>query len=229
MDMGVVGQRLSPGMQDGDEADPGAQTLGGKRHERLGGGAHQQAVDRLLVLESDLGRRRRQGEDDVEVGNRQQLGLTSGEPHRARRPLTLPAMAVSARVVSDAGEPAFVAALDMTAERRRAAGRDRSHHAPLDAPEMSGVRSFVSLAVTAEDIGQFERRPRRHRLFRRRHLQREPVERALCPGDHLRRDARVARRRRQILVAEQHLDDANVDAALQEMGREAVPLLPNSE
>ena len=186
MDMGVVGQRLSPGMQDGDEADPAAQTLGGKRHERLGGGAHQQAVDRLLVLESDPGRRRRQGEDHVEVGNRQQFGLTSSEPLRARRPLTLPAMAVSARVVSDAGEPAIVAELDMTAERRRAAGRDRSDHAPLDAPEMSGVRSFVSLAVTVEDIGQFERRPRRHRLLRRRHLQREPVERALSPGDHLR-------------------------------------------
>ena len=105
MDMRVMGQRLSPGVQDGDEADLGAEAFGGERHERLGGGAHQQAVDRLLVLEGDLGRRRRQGEDDVEVGNRQQLGLTSGEPLRARRPLTLPAMAVSARVVGDAGEP----------------------------------------------------------------------------------------------------------------------------
>ncbi len=171
MDMGVMGQRLSPGVQEGDEANPGAQALGGERRERLGGRSHEQAVDRLLVLESDLGRRRRQGEDHVEVGTRQQLGLTSGEPLRARRPLTLPAMAVSARVVSDAGEPAIVAELDMTAERRRAAGRDRSDYAPLDAPEMSGVRSFVSLAVTAEDIGQFERRPRRHRLLRRRHLQ----------------------------------------------------------
>ena len=222
MDMRMMGQRLSPGMQDGDEADPGAQTLGGERDERLGSSAHQEAVDRLFVLESDLGRRRRQGEDHVEVGNWQQLALTSGEPLRARRPLTLPAMAVSARVVSDADEPAIVAELDMTAERRRAAGHDRSDHAPLDAPEMSGVRPFVSLAVTAEDIGQFERRPRCHRLLRRRHLQREPVERALGPGDHLRRDARVARRRRQILVSEQDLDDANVDAALQEMGREAV-------
>ena len=34
---------------------------------------------------------------------------------------------------------AIVAALDMTAERRRAAGRDRADDAPLDAPEMSGV------------------------------------------------------------------------------------------
>jgi hypothetical protein len=94
-----------------------AEAFGGEGHERLGRRAHQETVDRLLVLESDLSRRRRQGEDDVEVGNRQQLSLTSGEPLRARRPLTLPAMAVSARVVNDAGEPAIVAALDMTTER----------------------------------------------------------------------------------------------------------------
>ena len=113
--------------------------LGGERHERLGGGAHQQAIDRLLVLEGDLGRRWRQGEDDVEVGNRQQFGLTRGEPLRARPALTLGAMAVSARVVGDADSAAAVALLDVTAERRRAAGRDRADHAPLHAPEMSGV------------------------------------------------------------------------------------------
>jgi hypothetical protein len=50
----------------------------------------------------------------------------------------------------------------MTAERRRPAGRDRSDHPPFDAPEMSGVRLFVTFAVTAEDVGQFERRLRRH-------------------------------------------------------------------
>ena len=86
MDMRVVGQRLSPGVQDGNEADFGADALGAERHERLGRRAHQETVDRLLVLESDFGRRWRQGEDDVEVGNRQQLSLTSGEPLRARRP-----------------------------------------------------------------------------------------------------------------------------------------------
>jgi hypothetical protein len=61
MDMRVMGQRLPPGVQEGDEADFGAEALGGERHERLGGGAHEEAVDRLLVLEGDLGRRRRQG------------------------------------------------------------------------------------------------------------------------------------------------------------------------
>ena len=222
MDMRMMGQRLPPGVQDGDEADCGAEAFGGEGHERLGRRAHQETVDRLLVLESDLGRRRRQGEDDVEVGNRQQLSLTSGEPPRARRPLTLPAMAVSARVVDDAGEPAIVAALDMATERRRAAGCDRADHAPLDASKMSSVRSFVTFTVSVENVGQFERRPRRHRLIRRRHLKRQSIQRALGPGDHMRRDACVARRRRQILVSEQDLDDANVDAALQEMGREAV-------
>ena len=54
--------------------------------------------------------------------------------------------------------PAILAALDVTAERRRAAGRDRADHAPIE-PEMSGVRSFVSVAVAAEDIRHLERRP----------------------------------------------------------------------
>ena len=56
VDMGVMGQRLSPRVQHRDQADPGAQAPGGERHERLGGGAHEQAIDRLLVLKGDLGR-----------------------------------------------------------------------------------------------------------------------------------------------------------------------------
>ena len=101
-------------------------------------------IDRLLVLEGDLGRRRRQGEDDMEIGNGQQLGLSRRQPLRSRRALTFWTMAVAAGIVGDAGEAAIVAALDMTAERGRAAGRDRADHAPFDAPEMSGVRLFVS-------------------------------------------------------------------------------------
>lgn len=47
----------------------------------------------------------------------------------------------------------------MTAERRRAAGRDRADDAPLDPSQMSGVRLNVDFAVAAKDVGQFERRP----------------------------------------------------------------------
>jgi len=64
-------------------------------------------------------------------------------------------MAISARVVGDASRAAVVALLDVTAERRRAAGRDRSDHAPLHASEMFGVRPFVTDTVSVEDVGQF--------------------------------------------------------------------------
>ncbi len=127
-------------------------------------------------------------------------------------------MAVAARVVGGARRTAIVAALDVTAERGGATGRDRADHAPFDAAEMSGVRLLVTLAVAAKDVGQFERRPQLHRLSRRRHVQRQSVERAHRTGDDPGRDAGVERRRRQVVVTQQHLDDANVDAALQQMG-----------
>jgi hypothetical protein len=44
----------------------------------------------------------------------------------------------------------------------------------------------VGFAVAAKNVGQFQRRPRRHRLFRRRHLQQQSIQRALGPDDHLR-------------------------------------------
>ena len=91
----VVGERLSPSMQHGDQADLGAETFGGKDGERLRRRPHQQAIDGLLVVEGDFGRGRRQGEDDMEVGNRQQFGLARGEPLRPRRPLAFCAVAVA--------------------------------------------------------------------------------------------------------------------------------------
>src|SRR5262249_36786478 len=48
-----------------------------------------QVVDHLLVLVGDVADRRRQGEDDVEVGYRQQLGLPLLHPLSRRGPLAL--------------------------------------------------------------------------------------------------------------------------------------------
>ena len=50
----------------------------------------------------------------------------------------------------------------------------------------------------------------------------QQVERALDAGDHAGGDACVARRRIELVMTEQGLDDADVGAALQEVGREAV-------
>jgi hypothetical protein len=63
-------------------AELGAEMPGISRNdgERLGGRAEQDRIDRGLVLERDLADRRRQREDDMEVGHRQQLGLPLREP-----------------------------------------------------------------------------------------------------------------------------------------------------
>ena len=82
----------APGVQHCGDADPGPQMLGigGDRERRLGRGLHQQIVDHSLVLVGDVGDRRRQRVDDMEVADGQQLGLALGEPLRAPpRPGTL--------------------------------------------------------------------------------------------------------------------------------------------
>ncbi len=61
MDMGMMLQRLAPGVEHADKPDLGAEVLwvGGDPAQRLGRRSEQDGVDRLLVLEGDLGRRRR--------------------------------------------------------------------------------------------------------------------------------------------------------------------------
>ena len=117
-------------MEDGGEADARAQMprVGGDRRQRLGGGPEQEVVDGRLVLERDRADCRRQGEDDVVVGNRQEFGLALGEPLARRRALTLRAVPVAAGVVGDAFVRAVLAALDVAAERGAATGLDRGHN-----------------------------------------------------------------------------------------------------
>ena len=94
MDMRVMGQRRAPGVQHGGEADARAEMfrVGGDRDQRLGGGPEQEVVDGGLVLERDRADRRRQGEDDVIIGDRQEFGLALGEPLPRRRALALRAV-----------------------------------------------------------------------------------------------------------------------------------------
>ena len=188
-------QVLAPGMEHGEEADLGAEMLriGGDRAQRLGRGPEQDCVDRRLVLERDLGRRRRQGEHDMEVRHRQQLGLTGGKPLDAGLPLALRAMPVVARVIGAADEAAIGAGLGVAAQRRRSAQLDGAHYPPLDAAQATVMRAAIGIAVAAEDIRHF--RARRHGAARsggRHHLQPQPVERAPGPSDQPVRNPRVA-------------------------------------
>jgi len=100
--------------------------------------------------------------------------------------------------------------------------------AAAEAAEAAAAAAEEAAAATAAEAAASNAGRASTRLSRRRHVQREPIQGAGGVGDEPGRDPRIARRRRQILVAEQHLYDAYVDSALQQMGGEAVPLMPSS-
>ena len=98
MEMWVKMEHLSPGVQHRDGADLGAKVagIGGDGAQGLRRRAEQNGVDGLLVVESDFGDRRRHGEHDVEVGDRQQFGLTRLQPLGTRQALAFWTVAVAA-------------------------------------------------------------------------------------------------------------------------------------
>ena len=104
----------------------------------------------------------------------------------------------------------------MAAERRCSASRDGAHDAPLGAAEVTFVSTAIGVAVAANDVRHLHARGHLIRSGGRHDLQRQPIERALGVSDKLVRDARVARAR-QIGVPQQHLNDADFSAFLQQM------------
>src|SRR5215472_10077191 len=66
-------------MEHGGKPDAGAEVLGVGRDgdQGLGGGFEQQVIDDRLVVIGDVGDRSRQGEDDMEIGHRQQSAWRS--------------------------------------------------------------------------------------------------------------------------------------------------------
>ena len=131
--------------------------VGGDGEHRLGGRPEQQIIDHRLVVEGDVGDLGGHGEDDVEIADRQQVGLARGEPLARRRPLALGAVPIAAAVVGDAAVAAVLAAFDMAAERGRAAGLDRRHHLELGEAHMAGMRRSPGWSMTMEDVGDLER------------------------------------------------------------------------
>jgi hypothetical protein len=113
-----------------------------------------------LFWNGDGADRSRQGEDDVIIRNRQQLGLAVFEPSPRGGRLTLRAVAISAGIVGDPLVRAVLAALDVSAERGRATGLDRRHDLELVEAHVTGVGLAPCRPVGAKDVGDLERGPR---------------------------------------------------------------------
>ena len=103
------------------DSDPSLEVRLGDLLQRLCGGLEQDAVDDLAILPGDSRDLLWHREDDVEVLDRQELGLPLLQPFRPCQGLALRAMAVSAGVVGDLSVPALAALGDVTAQGRSAA------------------------------------------------------------------------------------------------------------
>ena len=177
VDVGVVRQRLPPGVQHQQQPDLGPQVLRVRRHlpDRLGGRRQQGVVHRHRVEQPDRVHLGRQGEHDVVVLDRQQVPRLPGQPRRLLRGTALRAVAVAARVV---GDPPC-GRTRRTARRARPArpcGSGPRHAAPAAAPRSAGggppgrprtpaprrpvPRPGRSIARgRTRFVGQFQRRP----------------------------------------------------------------------
>ena len=155
----MVGHGRAPGVEHGGEADAGTEMLrvGGDPRQGRARGPEQQIVDGGLVLEGDGGDLGGQGEDDVEVADREEVGLAGGEPVPRRRTLAAWAVPVTAGIVGDAQVAARVAALDMPAEAGRAALLDRRHHLERRQVQVPGPIGAIGGTGGAEDVGQLDR------------------------------------------------------------------------
>jgi len=96
----------------------------------------------------------REREDDVEVGNRQDLTAAGGEPALGGHALAFRAVTVPTRVVGDPLGAARHADGPMAAEHGRAAGRDGAEGATLRMAQ--GVGGLIRRAMGADDVGQFD-------------------------------------------------------------------------
>jgi len=152
--MDVVEQLLVPGVQHGGEAELPAQAIlgiGGKGLQRLGGTVEEQVVQAARVGRQQVVELVGQGEDVVEVADRQQLRLTVGQPARPGQALALGAMAIAARIVNRPLVPTVITAFQMAAQGRRATAFDSGHDALVF--QRQWVPLPIGGAVEAEDIG----------------------------------------------------------------------------
>src|SRR5205085_4283889 len=115
------------------------------------------------------------------------------------------------------------ASLAVTAQLFCPAQLNRAHHTPFVAAKMPGMHLTLGLAAAAEDVCHLQSSRHGEDSGRWHHLQPQPIEWARRLPDERGRNLRVARRARQVVMAEQDLDDPDVGAVLQKMSGEAVP------
>jgi len=133
VDMGMMQEVLSPGVEYTEEADLRSEMSGIARDGEQGfrGSVEQEAVKQLFVVKGDAGELAGKSEDDMKVFDRQQFFLPAAKPLGTLRVQALGAVAVAAGVVRNTRIVALVAFFNMASERGGAARLNRPHGAQL--------------------------------------------------------------------------------------------------
>ena len=167
VDVRMVRHRRAPGVEHGGDADTRTEMtrVGGDGEHRLRRRPEQQIVDHRLVLEGDVGDLGGHGEDDVEVADRQQVGLARGQPLARRGTLALGAVPVAAAVVGDTPWPqsSQPSTWPPSAAVRQVSIADIT--LSWVQAQVSGMGGTIGGPGSTEDIGDLERGS--HRRFSR--------------------------------------------------------------
>ena len=158
VDVGMVGHGRTPAVKHGGDADADAQVLwvGCNGQHGLRCRLEQQIVHQRLVVEGNVGDLCGQREHDVEVADRQEIGLLGLQPCACRRALAPRTVPVATGVVGDPLMPAVGTGFDVTAKRSGAAGLDRRHDLELIKAQMPGMGRAIGWARRAKDIGDLD-------------------------------------------------------------------------
>ena len=233
VNVGMQEQVLSPGVQDGDDADLGSEVLriGCDFQQSLRAGGEQQIVKQARVLQSQHVQFVRHGEHHMEIAGVEEFAFPCRQPAFARLRLTLGAVAISTRVVGDGLITATRASIAMPAQGGGAAALNGTKGFELLKVEARSIPIQEAIALHAENVGHLEGGPSHSWFFLRLKLsanvldagQSEPSKRI---GDRLQmplRQMQVLGGGFQITVAQQNLDGAQVGARFQQVGGPTVP------
>src|SRR5215472_9313902 len=119
-------------------------------------GAEQQIVERLLVLQHELGELVRQSEDDMNVGHCQKLILASRDPLIAGAVLTLGAVAVATAVIGNGTIAAARTLVAMAAQNGSAAGSDGPQDLAVRPLNPAAMVLDEAIPLCANDIGHLQ-------------------------------------------------------------------------
>ena len=157
MDMGMVQQVLTPGVQDCQHPNPYTQVTRVRRHllKRLGGRAEQDTVDDRWILQRHVGQKIWHGKHDVKILHRQEVFLPSGKPVGPLACLALGAVAVATRVVCLFDVSTLDANAPVSSHPLGAAMLETFQHV-TPGRRQRAVASQIVVAMSPQNVGYFK-------------------------------------------------------------------------